>query len=65
MADSEEVFAFQRTLGNARTVTLVNWTEGEAAYDPVLVEGLEPLACSFGDAGPGRLRPLEAVVWGT
>ena len=38
MADSEEVYAFRRTLGDARTVTLVNWTEGEVPYDASLVD---------------------------
>ena len=63
MSNSEEIFAFQRTLGDAHTVTLVNWTEDEVSYDPSLVDGLELVAGSYGQADAGRLRPLEAAVW--
>ena len=65
MADSLEVFAFQRVLGDARTVVLANWSEQEVGFDVALVEGLELAAGSLGDAEPGRLRPLEAAVWAT
>jgi hypothetical protein len=65
MGDSEEVYAFQRTLGDARSVTLVNWTEHEVAYDPSLVDGLQLSAGSLADAVAGKLRPLEATVWST
>ena len=65
MSDSEEVFAFARELGDARSLTLVNWTEKEASYDASLVEGLELLVGSLGTAEPGVLRPLEATIWGT
>ncbi len=64
LGDSEQIFAFRRDLGDARSVTIVNWTDGDVAYDPALVEGLELLAGSLGDAEPGKLRPLEATVWG-
>jgi len=65
MAESEEVFAFARELGDARSITLANWTEKEVEYDAALVEGLELLDGSLGPAKPGVLRPLEATVWGT
>ena len=65
MAESEEVFAFARELGGARSITLANWTEKEVEYDAALVEGLELLVGSLGPARPGVLRPLEATVWGT
>jgi len=63
--DSEELFAFRRDLGEARTVTLVNWTDVDVTYDATLVEGLELLAGSLGAAEAGTLRPLEATVWGS
>ena len=65
MPDSEEIYAFQRVLGDKRTVTLVNWTDHEVAYDTALVQGLEVLAGSIEGAEAGVLRPLEAVIWAT
>jgi len=65
LAESEEIFAFQRTLGAARSVTIVNWTQQEVTYDPALVEGLELAAESHGGATPGTLRPLESTIWTT
>ena len=65
MDDSEEVFAFQRVLGDARSVTLVNWTTHDAEYDAALVGGLDLVAGSHGAAEPGALRPLEATIWAT
>ena len=65
MDDSEEVFAFQRVLSDARSVTLVNWTTHEVEYDAALVEGLDLVAGSHGAAEPGTLRPLEATIWAT
>lgn len=62
---SEEVFAFQRTLGKTRVTVLVNWTEHEVSYDPTLIAGQGLLLGSLGATKPGRLRPLEATVWGT
>ena len=64
LSDSEQLFAFRRELGDTRAVTIVNWADEEATYDPALVEGLELLAGSLGAAEAGRLRPLEATVWG-
>lgn len=64
LAEDEQIFAFERTLGSARAVTLVNFEDEAVAYDAALVEGLEPLACSQGPTTPGVLRPLEAVVFG-
>ena len=64
MADDEQVFAFERRRGEERTVTLANLSDRPAAYDPALVAGLEPVACSQGEATLGTLRPLEAQVWG-
>ncbi len=64
MADDEQVMAFERTLGDVRAVTLANFSDEPVTYDADLVEGLELLAGSMGDATTGELRPLEAVVWG-
>ena len=50
-------------LGDARSVTLVNWTDCEVVYDPALVDGLKLSMGSLGSAVAGTLRPLEATVW--
>ncbi len=64
MEDSEQVLAFERTLGDDRMVTLANFSNEPVTYDPELVAGLSPIAASEGIAAPGRLGPLEAVIWG-
>ena len=64
MGESEQVLAFKRTYEDACVVTLANFSNEPAAYDPALVEGLTLLAGSQGTAEPGVLRPLEATVWG-
>ncbi|MDO4798178.1 MAG: alpha-glucosidase [Coriobacteriales bacterium] len=64
LAADERVLAFERALGDARAVTLANFSNEEATYDASLVDGLAPLAASQGAPIAGILRPLEAVVWG-
>ena len=62
MAESEQVFAFERTCGQDRAVVLANFTEETVSYDASPAEGL---TCMLGTHGPtelGVLRPLEAVV---
>ena len=63
-ADDEQVLAFERTLEGRRVVTLANFSNEQATYDPELVGGLTLLAGTDGDAVPGELRPLEATIWG-
>lgn len=62
-AESEQIFAYERTYENQSAVTLANFTEEEVAYDPALVSGLELALGTHGDSKPGMLRPLEAVVF--
>ncbi len=64
LSDDENVFAFERTLEDARTVTLTNFSDKNVEYDESLVAGLSVLAAPQGDATPGVLRPLEAVIFG-
>jgi hypothetical protein len=45
-------------------VTLANFSDEAVTYAASLVAGLSPLAGSKGDADPGILRPLEAVIFG-
>ena len=81
MADSEQIYAFKRSLeagapevgdapgtgtlsdGPTVSITLANFSNDDAAYDSSLVEGMELLVSTHGDAVPGVLRPLEAVVY--
>ena len=65
LPDDEQVFAFERTYKGGRVVTLANFSDEPASYDASLVDGLELLAGSQGEAVAGELRPLEAVVFGT
>jgi alpha-glucosidase len=64
LADDNNIMAFERTLDGARTVTLANFSDEAVTYAASLVAGLSPLAGSKGDAAPGILRPLEAVIFG-
>jgi alpha-glucosidase len=64
LADDNNIMAFERTLDGARTVTLANFSDEAVTYAASLVAGLSPLAGSKGDAVPGILRPLEAVIFG-
>ena len=63
MAESEQVFAFERTCADRRAVVLANFTEGEVPFDPSLVSGLALALGTHGESEPGALRPLEAVVY--
>lgn len=64
LPEDERIFAFERTCGLERVVTLANFSDETCAYDTQLVEGLSVLAASKGATTTGVLRPLEAVVFG-
>ena len=67
LANHEQIFAYKRIFaGNSEndTVTvLVNLSETEALYDSTIVEGDKLIVSSYGDTEPGKMRPLEAVVF--
>lgn len=63
MADSEQIYAFERNCGRDRAVVLANFTEQDVSYDAALVEGLDAALSTQGDALAGMLRPFEAVVY--
>ena len=70
LPSDESIYAFRRTIGAEATVTLVNFTGEEAAYDADIVKGMKLLTDSYPaaaqeDKEPGRLRPYEAVVYVT
>ena len=64
-AESEQVFAFERTCAGQRAVVLANFTEDEVPFDSSLVSGLTLALGTHGEGKPGVLRPLEAVVYAT
>ena len=75
MADNRQIYAFKRSKGDegadtgadsgdpSVAVTLANFTNDEASFDASLVEGMRLLISTHGEATPGVLRPLEAVVY--
>ena len=64
LSGDKNIFAFERTLDGARTVTLANFCDEDVTYDASLVAGLSVLAASQDNATAGVLRPLEAVIFG-
>ena len=62
--ENEEVFAFARTLGKSRLVTVVNFSLNEVTLPEELIKG-KTLLLSSSDGPDGTvLRPLEARVYG-
>ncbi|MBR3235085.1 MAG: alpha-glucosidase [Atopobiaceae bacterium] len=65
MADSEEVFAYERCYGADKAVILANFTESQVTFDKKLVEGMELATSTHESSVAGTLQPLEAVVYRT
>lgn len=65
MGDSEEVFAYTRTLGGERLLVLNNFTDREVSYETPeeMREGGERLIGNYDGEIPGILRPYEARVY--
>ncbi len=67
LANHEQIFAYKRIFaGNSEndTVTvLVNLSEAEATYDSAIVAGSKLIISNYGDTEPGKMRPLEAVIF--
>ena len=63
LVESEEVYAFERSYGSDRAVVLANFSNGKVLYDATIVRGLDVALASHDAPVPGRLRPLEAVVY--
>lgn len=66
MGDSEEVFAYTRSLDGVTLLALHNFTDGEASYSvPEELEGRERrlLIGNYGEQPEGVLRPYEARVY--
>ena len=64
LADHEDLFAWYREDDAEKLLVIVNFTDHECAYDPVLHAGMECLYTSEAAPAQGIMRPLEACIWG-
>ena len=66
MGDSEDIFAYTRTLGKESILVLNNFTDREVTYETPewMQEGGELLIGNYEGEIPGILRPYEARVYG-
>ncbi|MBR2682875.1 MAG: alpha-glucosidase [Atopobiaceae bacterium] len=65
MAESEQIYAYERAGETSRAVVLANLSAEPAPYDASLIDGLALLAGTHGEPEAASLRPFEAVVFGT
>ncbi len=65
MAESEQIYAYERAGETSRAVVLANLSAEPAPYDASLTDGLALLAGTHGEPETASLRPFEAVVFGT
>ena len=63
LADSEEIFAYERSCGSDRAVVLANFSTEVANLDEALVEGLELSLSTHEVSQTGMQAPLEAHVF--
>jgi glycosidase len=67
LADHAQIFAYKRIFAGGSesdTVTvLVNLSEMEATYDSTIVTGCKLIISNYGDTDPGKMRPLEALLF--
>ena len=63
MAESETVFAYQRTSGNGKAVILTNFSSEPVKYDVSLREGMQVRLTNVPGHEEGILQPLEAVLY--
>lgn len=63
LADSESIYAYERSLDGKTVIVLVNFTTNNAPYDAALTEGAKRIDGSYPDTEAGLLRPLEAVIY--
>ncbi len=63
LADSEAIYAFTRSLGGKKTLTLVNFTNEEAPFDAGLLAGAKKVFGNYDGEEHGVLRPAEAALY--
>ena len=63
MNESEDLYAFSRSNGDAKAVVIANFREEKVPYDASLAQDMDLVISTHGDAIPGVMRPLEAVIY--
>ena len=64
LPQSEQIYAFRRSLGSEQIEVWINFSLEEACFDAADLQDCEYLAGTYETAEKGRLRPLEAVIYG-
>ncbi|MCH3960438.1 MAG: alpha-glucosidase [Selenomonas sp.] len=63
LVESEQIYAFRRTLGVQHIDIMVNFTLQEVGFDTAGLQGSKYLAGNYRTPKKGCLRPLEAVIY--
>ena len=63
LCEREDLYAFSRGCGATQAAIIANFREVEVSYEAELVQDMDLAISTHGDATPGVLRPLEAVVY--
>ncbi|MCR4908828.1 MAG: alpha-glucosidase [Lachnospiraceae bacterium] len=63
MPDNQNIVAYTRSKGNAKVTVLINFTDGEAEYDPGYVKDGKCIMSTCSGEKKGILRPYEAVIY--
>ena len=67
LAEHAQIFAYKRIFAsdneNDTVTVLVNLSETDATYDSAIVVGCELIVSNYGDTEPGKMRPLEAILF--
>ena len=63
LPENEQIFAFARTLGNRRLVTVANFSLREAALPRNFADNMTRVISSEPGGDDGSLRPLEARIY--
>ena len=63
LSDSEEIFAFERSLDNEKIITVVNFSANTVKLN-IKIDG-KIIFCTENDSVPGELKPFEARIYET
>lgn len=62
LADSEEIFAFARTLGKQKFITAVNFTDKTLTLPAEILRGMKTLASTEKNSDAAKLKPFEGKI---
>ncbi len=62
LPNSEEIFAFARTLGNKKFITAVNFTDKTVTLPPEILRGMKTLASTEKNPDTAKLKPFEGKI---